>query len=323
MKNKIHFRRTILSLGVLFLIFNIMAYMHAYRFTHVIDQGVRTKNAEALSLWGKIRILFTGVTVIKRPNITTPEDIGYVFMSKTIHGEELNTPVWEIQHETPKRMVILFHGYNGNKSSLLFLTDWLVQQQSNVILVDFPGCGDSPYNWTSIGYRESEIVYDVYHHYQSQTDQPIILYGISLGASSIVAAFHQYSLNPDGLILEMPFGSLLQTVGQRFKLMGFPVTFPFAEMLVFWGSVQMKYNAFAFNPIKYAGDVSVPTLLFGGEVDFRVPATTLNKMYDQLQGPKKIHIFKGAGHYSLFVERPDEYRHIVLEFFINLEEIDY
>lgn len=307
MNRKSVFMKIILPVIVIFLIINVVAFMHAYRFTHVANEGVRTKRPEVLSVWGKIQTLFTGVRVIKRPNETTPEDHGYSYRSRIIRDENFETPVWEIDADTTVRTVLLFHGYNGNKSSLLHEATWFLNNQSNVVLVDFPGCGDSPYNWTTIGYREADVVKLVYDYYRDQIKQPVILYGISLGASSITAAFHKHKINPDAIILEMPFGSLHQTVQQRFKLMGFPFTFPFSQLLVFWGSVQMGYNGFSFNPAEYANEITSPALLLGGENDFRAPHEMLERMYANLNGYKEIYIFKNAGHYSLYSERPDEY----------------
>jgi alpha-beta hydrolase superfamily lysophospholipase len=125
----------------------------------------------------------------------------------------------------------------------------------------------------------------------------------------------KHDLKPDGLILEMPYGSLLDTVRRRFELMGFPVSAPFAELLVFWGGVQHGYNAFQLNPVAFASAVTTPTLLLGGSQDYRVSPEVLEQLGNNLAGPKRIQIFDNRGHESLFEAEPQQYEQLVQEFF--------
>jgi uncharacterized protein len=55
--------------------------------------------------------------------------------------------------------------------------------------------------------------------------------------------------------------------------MGLPPS-PFAELLIFWGSVQTGSNLFLYNPADHARSVNCPTLILHGEKDER---TTLDQ----------------------------------------------
>ncbi|GAK52105.1 lysophospholipase-like protein [Candidatus Moduliflexus flocculans] len=312
--------RTIVIVGG-FLLINVISYLHAYKFTHFIEDRTRTRSPELLSQYEKIKILFTGVSLPKPINTHTPEEYDIAYNTRTITSQQgLETIVWEIMSPHAHHVIILFHGYSSNKGDLLPLADALRHYQANIILVDFPGHGDSSYNWTTLGHKEADIVNAVYTYYQQHSPVVPILCGTSLGASAILAAVHRYQITPKGLILEMPYGSLYQTTKSRFHLMGFPISFPFAELLVFWGSVQCGYNAFTFNPVEYARDVTVPTLLMGGERDQRVPPAMLNEVYQHIVSQKKmLHVFHGAGHESLFHASPQEYRQNILTFLQYIE----
>jgi len=309
-------KTSIIIIVSLFLLLNVVSYLHAYKFTHFIERGIRTYSPESLSAYEKIKTLFTGVSLPKPVNTRTPNDYHYAYTTVTILSEQqIETIAWEIIVPNAQRQIILFHGYSSNKGDLLPIAHIFLQHQTNVVLVDFPGHGDSPYNWTTLGDREADVVNAVYTHYQQRSPYVPILFGTSLGASAILVAVHRYHIAPNGLILEMPYGSLYHTTKNRFRVMGFPVTFRFAELLVFWGSVQCGYNAFTLNPVEYAREVAVPILLLGGENDQRVPPAMLQEVYHNISSKKKtLTVFHGVGHQSLFQADPQEYQQNILTF---------
>lgn len=299
---------------------NGVSCMHAYRFTHVVDAGEKTTRPEELRLLEKVIVLLTGVKVPKTRNVHTPATFGVEYTRITIRdAAHLETPIWEIDSQQPQRTILLFHGFSSQKSALLPLGDLLRQHQCRVVLVDFPGHGDSPHNWTTLGHREADVVYAVLTHYAEHTHEPIILYGTSLGAAAIMTALHRYAVQPQGVILEMPYSSLYETVQHRFPLMGFPFSFPFAELLVFWGGVQHQFNAFALTPATFAPAITCPALVLGGQHDLRVPPEALEVMAAAMNGQARVHLFPNAGHESLFHVSPEDYERLLTEFFTEIE----
>ncbi len=299
---------------------NLVSFLHAYHLTHVVKETSKTRAPEEMTAREKLRVLLTGVKVSRQPNRKTPETYGYAYTSMLLHGPGgLETPVWAIPANAPQRTIILFHGFSSRKEALLPLADLLIRSHSDILLADFPGHGDSPYSWSTLGYREADVVKTLVDYCQHRCQAPLILQGISLGASSIILAVSRYQIKADGIILEMPYDSLYKTIKRRFSLMGFPITFPFAELLTFWGSVQHGYNAFALNPENAVHDITMPTLLLGGSHDQRVPPTSLQEMYRRVSGRKQLHFFQHAAHQSLFHAARDDYEQIILSF---LESVD-
>jgi hypothetical protein len=84
-----------------------------------------------------------------------------------------------------------------------------------------------------------------------------------MGAAAILRAVHAHAIQPDGVILEAVFDTLLNTVRHRFRAMQVPA-FPSAELLVFWGGRQWGFDGFEHNPSGYAASVHCPTLLMHG-----------------------------------------------------------
>jgi alpha-beta hydrolase superfamily lysophospholipase len=301
----------------LFVLLNVVSFFHAYNFTHVVPEGAGTQPPEKLSIAQKVKVLLTGVTVSKVGNKRTPQDVGLEFESKSIahDGGKFSTPIWEITTPNSTRTVLMFHAYHSRREHLLPLAQFLASLGCDGVLADLPGHGDSAQNWTTLGYREADVVRDVFEHYRAASQRPIIIYGQSLGAAAALGAVSRHRIAPDGMILEMPYGSLLGTVRRRFELMGFPFSFPFAETLVFWGGVQHGFNAFNLAPVEYAKDVTAPVLLLGGGRDPRVTRETLEQIHKNLSGKKRLHFFEDRVHESFFESDAETYQKLLKRFF--------
>jgi uncharacterized protein len=86
--------------------------------------------------------------------------------------------------------------------------------------------------------REAEDVAAAFAYArESWPDQPIVLYGVSMGSAAILRAVAHEDVRPAGLILEGAFDRLLTTTRHRFHAVGAPAS-PAAELLLLWGSVQ-------------------------------------------------------------------------------------
>jgi len=278
--------------GVLFIMANLVAYQHAYKFTHFTGHATRTRDPKALPVLSKIGLLFTGIDNPHPQNKalpTQPYKVVKIKSTTTLH-------CWQIDTPGSKGTVVMFHGFAGEKSSLLTRADVFIQQGYRVFLVDFMGSGGSEGNKTSIGFTEAEQVKDCFNYIQSQSEKHIILFGTSMGSAAVLKAMKDNpSVNPAGIVLECPFGSLYRTVAARFKLMGVPA-FPMAGLLCFWGGVQNGYWAFGHNPIDYASAVKCPTLLLFGEQDDRVSREETDALFANLKGPKTLKAYPQAGH---------------------------
>ncbi|MEZ4685811.1 MAG: prolyl oligopeptidase family serine peptidase [Bacteroidia bacterium] len=149
---------------------------------------------------------------------------------------------------------------------------------------------------TTIGFKEAADVAKAFEYCKAQfTDEQLILFGPSMGAVSILKAVDEFTIKPDKIIIECPFGSMLKTTKIRFSTMGMP-TFPFAELLLFYGGLQTGFNAFEHIPVEYAKAVNVPTLLLYGAKDARVSREEIDAIFFNLKGKKKLVIFEHSAH---------------------------
>ncbi len=291
-KRQKRIRRTKIAVLTVFVLMNVVAYFHAYKFTHFsASEKSATQTPSAMSVGAKLKSLIFGVSNPRPVNKEWPKRFYETFLiqsNKTIEA-------WSIRQLHPKGTVILFHGYRSEKSALLRQADVFMSLGYNTLLVDFMGSGGSDGNETTIGYLEAEQVKSCYESLIKQKEKNIYLYGNSMGAVAILKALRDYQLNPSGIILECPFGTMRETVYARFKNMGVP-PFPMADLLVFWGGAQNGFWGFSHNPDEYAKGINCPTLLMYGAQDDKVSRAEIDRIYDGLAAKKKLVVFAKAGH---------------------------
>lgn len=282
-------------LVVFFLLLNMIAYNHAYHFTHFSQQDIaRTKRAEELSLIDKLKTLVLGIQIPKPKNELTPT---LPYQTVQLKSDE-NLEAWHINPITSyhKGTVIMFHGYASCKSGLLPYAMEFNRKGYSVFLVDFMGSGGSSGHTTTIGFKESRDVKAAYDYIKQMNPQmPITLFGSSMGAVAIMKAIADDDLKPAQIILECPFGSMLATTKIRFEAMNVP-SFPFAHLLLGYGWIQLGFNPYAHRPTEYAKQIEVPTLLLYGAKDKRVTRAEIEEIYANLNGEKRLTIFDNSEH---------------------------
>jgi uncharacterized protein len=307
---------------VCLLAINLLAIIHAYRFTHTTETIHKTAPPEKLSLSSKIEVLLFGINLPKLKNSNTPKEISSEFDSFTL-PDKFHTPIWLVKHLKSKGLVLLFHGYSANRQTLLPEAKAFYDLGYDVSLVDFPGHGDSHSNVTTLGYHEAEVVKNAFDYFIKRGRKTIFLYGASMGATAIMRAIAELGVSPVGAILDYPYYSLLATARKRFEVMGLRINFPLPELLTFWGGLINGFNAFGLNGKIYAQQIKTPVLLCGGDRDIRVPPEHLAEMRESMAGPSRLVIIPGASHESLLISSPALYLGEIKNFLSKKQEMSF
>lgn len=281
---------------------NVVAALQAHAATHFVPESPSLEQQLALLLPQRIWTLLTGVKIPRPVNHATPADHHLPYELHTIPlgtGEQLEA--WYVPHSAPRGLVIMFAGYAGVKEALLTPAAYLYQFGYSSLLVDFRGSGGSSGTDTTLGIREAEDVVAAFAYASRQwPEQPLLGYGISMGATSLMCAVALYALKPRVLILEGPFDHLVTTVRHRFDAVGVP-SFPAVDLLVFWGSVQSGSNGWAHNPVDYAATIACPTLLMRGERDPWITVGEMQSIADAIPTRPQIVTVPSRGHEMPFV----------------------
>lgn len=305
-------RRIGYSLLVLFLLINLVAAFHAYKFTHFYADATPVKKPEQMSMAAKMKAIFFG---IRYPKSKVADTLGLVhetILLKTSDSVQLEA--WYASHDAAKGTVLMFHGHGSSKSGIIAEARKLHEMGYHVMLTDFRAHGNSEGNTTSIGIYESKDVKAVYDYVKAKGEKNIIIWGISMGAATALKAIDEYGIKPSKLVIEMPFGSLHQAVQGRMKTMGLPAE-PLSTLLTFWGGLELRNWAFNHRPDQYAKKVNCPVLLQWGALDNRVTEDETNELFSNIASHDKIMIkYLQSGHESLFKKETPKWVSVMSSF---------
>ena len=282
----------------LFIFLNIVTAFHAYKFTHYYDPlpGDQGNKKQSLS----IKEILLGIEFRRKPDTVLPDTI---YETVYLTTEKLKLQGWMIKVPDPKGTVVMFHGHGGNKSDILPESQNFRKMGYNTFLLDFRAHGNSDGHTCTIGVKEADDVQLAYNFIKDRGEKHIFLWGISLGAASISRAISVHHISPEKIILELPFGSLLQAVQGRVRMMHLPEQ-PLASMLTFWGGLELGFWAFDNRPSEYVKDIHCPVLLQFAALDNRVSKPEESDIYNNITAPKKMVMYDSAGHESLCKKSP-------------------
>jgi pimeloyl-ACP methyl ester carboxylesterase len=304
----------IVLLGVLAGV-NIIAYRQAGFMMRYVKEGKRTGKPESLSLTEKVGVLLNGVTV---PRPETPDSVRakaaeYTDLTITC-CDSIRLGCWYYSFGDATPLVILFHGYAAEKSTLLPEAAAFREFGLSVLLVDFRGSGQSSESYTTIGFDEAEDVTSVMEFARENLPHKrIVLFGQSMGAAAVLRAVDHFDVAPEAIIVESVFDRLINSVRSRFHAMGIP-SFPGAELLLLWGGERAGFDGFSHNPMEYASAVTCPILFLQGADDFRARPGEARRVWEAVPSEKEYHSFSGVGHESIVSKSPELWRQVVARF---------
>jgi dipeptidyl aminopeptidase/acylaminoacyl peptidase len=311
-------RRLIIFLALLlggFIALNAVAYRQAWAMMHFTSDGVRTEKPENLSFGKKIEVLFCGVDLPRPHSSLTPDKLGLACRAIVIpETNGIRLGAWYCPAAPSGPLVILFHGYAGDKSGMLPEAAAILEMNCSVMLVDFRGSGDSSESYTTVGYYEADDVAAAVNYARTELPQSkLVLYGGSMGAAAVLRAVALCGVQPDAIIVEGVFDKMLNTVRHRFEAMGVPSS-PGAQLLVFWGGVQAGFDGFDHNPVQYAAAVRCPILFLHGAADPRARLEDARRVFDAVSAPKRFQEFPALGHEAAVARFPAEWKNSVAQF---------
>ena len=299
-----------------FILFNIVAYNQAHAMMNYSQSGNGTVKPEALGIISKAKVLFLGINVPRPDNKDlAPSDLAPNCQRHSIAtSNKLTLEAWYCDQGKDSPLIILFHGYGADKSSLLGEAKICLKMGASVLLVDFRGSGGSSAAYTTIGVHEADDVMAAVAYAKSQfTHSKTVLFGQSMGAVAILRAIDKQGLAPDALIIEAVFDTMLNTTCNRFKSMGLPA-FSSPQVLLFWAGQQAHCNSFLNNPVDYAKAVKCPTLFMHGTDDPRATLSQGKRVFDAVPvTTKQLIEFLDVAHEPYAVRYPVEWKTAVSE----------
>jgi alpha-beta hydrolase superfamily lysophospholipase len=157
---------------------------------------------------------------------------------KSSDGTEIKG--WWVPAEQAKGSVVMVHGLNRSRIEMVRRAPFVHEAGWNALLIDLRHHGASGGDATTFGVKEKEDVKAAARFVRERAPGPVVEWGVSLGAASVVMAAAD---DPDvaGVICDSSFRSLADTVrhhlvlfrGFRWWLRLIP-TWPLSDLAIYW-----------------------------------------------------------------------------------------
>ena len=210
-----------------------------------------------------------------------------------------------------------FHGYRS--SALLDFCGGAglsLEMGHNLLLVDQRCHGESGGCSITFGIREREDVLCWVRYAQERfgADVPIILYGVSMGAATVLMASElDLPENVKGIVADCPYGSALDIILEVARKRGYPLWL--IKPLVLLGArIYGGFDLKASSPEQAVQRARIPILLIHGESDGFVPCEMSEKI--SRSNPKLVTrvTFPGADHGFSYLADTPRYWSVVQDF---------
>jgi len=248
-----------------------------------------------IGLYLLLSLIFTyAVQQLPRKPVTDPPDWGRIIDTKipAIDGGLLE--VWRIEPQSPTcGLVVLAHGWSRNRDRMVSRARIFGQWGFTTVMHSARDHGRSSKRRFMNAVKFAEDIEAVINW----LDQPVILYGHSIGsAGAIIAA----SRNPGRirvLFLEASYAYTREALLSLYRWVNPFFGIFLAPMILLWMNLFYGNKMDSVSPARLAAHVKMPVMLIHGENDRRFPlafALELKRSFAAEQ--VALYVAQGAGH---------------------------
>lgn len=220
--------------------------------------------------------------------------------------------------EKDKPVLLFFHGWRGN-AFFDGCPAYMIGHELgyNIILVDQRGHGRSEGNCTTMAVKECQDCADWANAvYDQAPDTPIILMGVSMGASTVLmAADRDLPETVRGIIADCGFTSSRDILRHCIPSMAPHAPVGLCYQLGRLGAILFgHFDPEDGNAIKALSHSSIPVLLIHGDIDDFVPWQMSIENQKACAGESRLVMIHNAPHAASWFTDSDTYRKEVMSF---------
>ncbi len=230
-------------------------------------------------------------------------------------------------HQKPKRILIAMHGWRSNwQTDFGGQVSFLHDNDCTVIFPHQRGQNKSGGDYIGFGVLERKDCIDWINFVVDRfgTDIPVYLYGISMGASTVLmAAGYQLPECIKGIIADCGFTSpraIWKYVMNNNLKISDVLAYPMANAII---KKEAQFSGDEYSTIEALKVNTRPVLFIHGAEDTFVPSTMTFENYVTCVAPKELLIVSNAGHGLSYLTDTIKYQKTVLTFFERCESKFY
>ncbi len=241
--------------------------------------------------------------------------------------------------------IVVCHGFMCDKRDvgiIRMLFRWS-KYPYNIMTFDFRGHGEKcAEQECTMGKNEPYDIKGAVRYLKSNpalAKLPLLAYGFSMGAVSLIEAQAKFDNLFDALLLDCPFDATTTVLKRvlerlRIRILGYELGLPaqnFFNKYVFNEYIQSCVKFFLrssskfdtqnvdlsispVTPAESARAITVPAYIITCSNDEKVPVESVKAVYDNLTGYKRLWVTNGRRHFDSFFYNPEEYTYRVVDF---------
>lgn len=227
-----------------------------------------------------------------------------------ITSDNLQLHSYQIENEVESdNWVIVVHGYMCQGKDMVSQAKEFYKRGYNVLIVDLRGHGKSEGNYIGMGWPDRLDVINWSNYIIQQNNScKIILYGVSMGAATVMMATgEKLPTNVKLAIEDCGYSSIWEEFKGQLKTLFNLHTFPVLNAANTVCKIRAGYDIKAGASVEQVKKSKTPTLFIHGDQDKFVPFEMLNKVYENASCEKEKLIIEGATHAQASIVNPDLY----------------
>jgi len=248
-----------------------------------------------------------------------------------------------VRYDNADATIVTCHGFMCDKFDVSFLRRVFPRQRYNIMSFDFRGHGeDTAGQYCTFGRDEALDVIAAVKFIKSHPsikDKPVLAYGFSMGAVSLIEAQAKDSSLFEAMILDCPFDSSENMLkkglaGIKFTLFGYQFSIPCKSILeryAFHPYIQalvkavlrtvaqfdprdISINICRFSPAESIKKVHIPCFFIHCKNDEKISVGSIKSIFRGAQGYKQLWITGGRRHFDSFFYNPEKYTERIRNF---------
>ncbi len=234
-----------------------------------------------------------------------------------ISNEKIKLHGYEIKNEKESKIwVIAVHGYTDSANFMVEPSKRFLHFGYNVLMPDLRAHGKSEGKYIGMGFLDRmDLLLWIDYLIATYGNIKIILYGISMGAATVMMASGEaLPSNVRVIIEDCGYTSAWEEFAYELKKLFHMPKFPALYNANIITKIRAGYSLKKASSVKQIKKSKIPTLFIHGKEDKFVPFYMLDKLYNSANCQKEKLVIENAGHAESQKVNPEKYWHTVRKF---------